>query len=885
MLSARKDVVGISTRSWAQSRMKNRICFWLAVVFSFVVRAFLPSSDAVASPEKKPYALELSRPMHSSEFLCAVGQKSGVFGNESGVFEAWVYPLKLFRDFSLIFHVNDHDIPAAPLAKATVARPESTTIIYAGDTYRVSETILAPVHEPGVILRLEVETEEPLEVEAVFRRDFQLEWPAGLGATYANWDAAKHAFVFGEELKKYAALVGSPTGTVSAQEIETNYSSSPWSGIRLGKTAKGRETKFIFVAASSIGVTEAEATYKKLVEQHEALEQDSAEYYEEYLRRTVNLELPDKELQKAYDWSRVSEVQGLVSNAKYGTGLIAGYRTSGRTQRPGFAWFFGRDALWTSLALNSAGDFSSTKTALEFLTQFQREDGRIPHEIAQTGYLVDWFKNYPYGFAAADATPLYIIAVEDYVRSSGDVVFAQEHWNNVKKAYNFLHSTYGPVGLPKNFGVGHGWIEGGPFLPVQSELYQSGVGAAAIQSLALLAKWTGHDVEAKSLSEEFSIQKGKVNEAFWSEDRQFSGFALNQDNKIMPEATVLATVPMWFGVLDAGRSRKTITELASIHHATDWGMRIVSDKSPLYSGGGYHFGAVWPLFTGWAAVGEYNYHENHAAWQNLRANALLALDGSPGHVTEVLSGTYYEGLSAASPHQIWSAAMVVAPLLKGLFGMETDAVSHTLKFAPALPANWKALSLKNVRIADTSVGIQFQRTEEEMEVEVQRTGAGELSFEFQPALSLRAQVVAVNLNGRPVPFEVIPNDADQHLHVSFPVYGGPNVLRVQMRHDFSITYTPRLPCPGEPSEGLRVLKESWSSSRDQLTLSLEGTAGSSYELALFNGKEITGADGGTLKKKDHETESVLLTMPSGGEDSAHSVLVLQFAPRSAKRTH
>jgi glycogen debranching enzyme len=276
----------------------------------------------------------------------------------------------------------------------------------------------------------------------------------------------------------------------------------------------------------------------------------------------------------------------LVSNAKYGTGLIAGYRTSGNTQRPGFAWFFGRDALWTSLALNSAGDFSSTKTALEFLTQFQREDGRIPYEIAQTGYLVDWFKNYPYGFAAADATPLYIMAVEEYVRSSGDVAFAPDHWNNVKKAYNFLHSTYGPAGLPKHFGVGHGWIEGGPFLPVKSELYQSGVAVAAIQSLAALAKWTGHDTEAKTLSEEFSLQKGKVNEAFWSEDKQFFGFALGQDNKIVPEATVLATVPMWFGVLDAERSRKTIAELASIHHATDWGMRIVSDKSPRYSGGG-----------------------------------------------------------------------------------------------------------------------------------------------------------------------------------------------------------------------------------------------------------------------------------------------------------
>src|SRR3984885_8425815 len=72
------------------------------------------------------------------------------------------------------------------------------------------------------------------------------------------------------------------------------------------------------------------------------------------------------------------------------------------------------------------------------------------------------------------------------------------------------------------------------------------------------------------------------------------------------------------------------------------------------SGGGYHYGSVWPLFTGWASVGEYRYHREFPAYSNLRANALLALDGSLGHVTEVLSGDYYQPLSTSSPHQIWS---------------------------------------------------------------------------------------------------------------------------------------------------------------------------------------------------------------------------------------
>ena len=862
--------------------MKKKTCLtWISAGSCLLIAGVL-SSALKSEPEQKPHPLELTRPAHSWEFLCAVGQKSAVFGDETGKAEAWVYPLKLLRDFSLVFHTDGHELPAASLVRAITARPESTSLLYVGDTFRVMETFVAPVHEAGVIMRLDVETESPLEIEAVFRRDFALEWPAGLGATYENWDEAKRAFVFGEEHKTYAVLVGSPTATLSREENQSNYVTNFMSGFRLGTTRKGKESKLVVMAASTNGAVEAEATYRKLTEEHAALEQESAHYYEDYLQRTVSLELPDEEVQRAYDWSRISVLQGLVTNPTMGTGLIAGYRTSGESQRPGFAWFFGRDALWTSFALNSAGDFATTKTALEFLTQFQREDGRIPHEIAQTAYLVDWFKHYPFGFASADATPLYIIAVEDYVRWSGDVAFAREHWDNAKRAYEFLRSTYGPMGLPKNVGVGHGWIEGGPLLPVQSELYQSGLGAEAIRSLGELARLTGHDGEAKALSEEFAAQKAKINETFWSEDKHFYAFAVNQENKIVPEATVLATVPMWFGVLDGTRSKKTIGELATLSHSTDWGMRIISDESTVYSAGGYHYGSVWPLFTGWAAVGEYNYHEVHPAWQNVRANAMLALDGSPGHVTEVLSGTYYQGLSTSSPHQVWSAAMVVSPLLRGLFGLKADAIAHTLTLAPSLPANWNSFAMKNVRVGKATADMKFRRTGEEMVLEVRRTGESELAIEFQPAMSLRAEVVSVSLNGRPLPFKMQANESDQHLRVRFSVYGGPYTLRVQMRHDFAVSYTPRLPWPGSRSQGLRILSESWSSGRDLLTLSLEGVPGKAYELSLFQGKELTGVEGGTLWRRGETAEGVQVVMPAGSEGSVRSTLTFRFAPRSTK---
>jgi len=178
--------------------------------------------------------LELSRTARPWEFLCAVGTRAGLFGNESGNFEAWVYPLKLFRNFHLRFLVDGRMVPAEALARTVTVRPETSTILYAGDTFSIQETLFVPVKEPGAVITFEVETAHPLEIEAVFERDFQLEWPAALGATYLNWEAGLPAFSFGEEQKKYVAIVGSPTADITEQEYQTNYSSSQESAFRLG---------------------------------------------------------------------------------------------------------------------------------------------------------------------------------------------------------------------------------------------------------------------------------------------------------------------------------------------------------------------------------------------------------------------------------------------------------------------------------------------------------------------------------------------------------------------------------------------------------------------------------------------------------------------------
>jgi len=160
---------------------------------------------------------------------------------------------------------------AEALARTVTVRPESASILYAGDTFTVRETFFVPVREPGALVILDVETEQPLEIEAVFHRDFQLEWPAALGATYLDWAAAQHAFYFGEEMRKFSALAGSPTATEPHAEFQTNYSESLESSFRLGPTAKGKERKVIVIAGSLEGRAAAEKTYEHLTTSYAGL--------------------------------------------------------------------------------------------------------------------------------------------------------------------------------------------------------------------------------------------------------------------------------------------------------------------------------------------------------------------------------------------------------------------------------------------------------------------------------------------------------------------------------------------------------------------------------------------------------------------------------------
>jgi glycogen debranching enzyme len=184
--------------------------------------------------------------------------------------------------------------------------------------------------------------------------------------------------------------------------------------------------------------------------------------------------------------------KGLATNPALGTGLLAGFRTSGDSERPGFGWFFGRDALWSALALHAYGEFASARAALEFLRRVQRADGKVPHEISQSASYLPWFTDYLYPWNSADASPLLVIAHADHWRSTGDRGFLDQEFEAVVKAWRFTAGTdTDGNGHVENTAFGHGWVEGGDLYPPHEEIYQQGAWIEACRALAGLAEVRG----------------------------------------------------------------------------------------------------------------------------------------------------------------------------------------------------------------------------------------------------------------------------------------------------------------------------------------------------------------------------------------------------------
>lgn len=718
---------------------------------------------------------------------------------------------------------------------------------------------------------LDVQSTLPLTITGSFRPRLRLMWPAGSMTAYMSWNEGARAYELTEETGRFVGMVGSPSADdVSLMPYQEEPRDVPVQFVIEDVTAIASSQFVPIVIAGGVeGRAKAKASYEKLLTSAQALYEQNVQYYRQLSQTTVEIKTPDARLDQAFAWAKVGVDKSIATNPLLGTGLIAGFRTSGESERPGFAWFFGRDALWSALAITSYGDFKATRLALEFLRKFQREDGKIPHEISQSATLVPWFTDYPYAWASADATPLYVIGHVDYWRAAGDLDFLNKSWDSIVRAYRFSAATdTDGNGLIENTKVGHGWVEGGALYPPHEEIYLQGLWVEASRSLAEVARMLNHPQLAAEAEGAAERTRAAIERIFWVDREGFYGFATalartepraaesgpNRDvrqsrmdalgrARFIDEDTVLPAVPLWWKVLDQDRAQAQIDHLGSGALATDWGVRILSERSSLYDPLSYHYGSVWPLFTGWAAVGAYRYGRPHVGYQALMANTLLTYTGALGYITELLSGEFMAPFGRSSHHQVWSEAMVVTPLIRGLFGLEVRQGGQTLSFAPHLPADWDQARIQNVAAGEGRYDLAVERHAGRTTLRVSRRSSGApvrgraanaLRIVVAPAFPLDARVRSVTVNGQSAKFASTQTGDVQHANVVLDDTSELERRSIEIvftHSDGTDVYTrPEAPEPGAINQGLRVLRS--RAAADGLHLTLEGRGGKSYSLRV-----------------------------------------------------
>lgn len=77
-------------------------------------------------------------------------------------------------------------------------------------------------------------------------------------------------------------------------------------------------------------------------------------------------------------------------------------------------------------------------------------------------------------------------------------------------------------------------------------------------------------------------------------------------------------------------------------------------------------------------------------------------------MTELLSGRFYQVLGRSTAHQLWSSAMVISPVLRGMFGLEWDESRHQLSVSPRLPADWDTAAIHRLPFGNTRVDLTMR---------------------------------------------------------------------------------------------------------------------------------------------------------------------------------
>ena len=443
----------------------------------------------------------------------------------------------------------------------------------------------------------------------------------------------------------------------------------------------------------------------------------------------------------------------------------------------GIPWFscpFGRDGLITALEFLPYYPQVARGT-LAFLAAYQgtkiepfteEEPGKILHEF-RTGEMAHCAEIpfVPY-YGTVDATPLFLITLEAYVRWTNDLAFLEQLWPNAVAAARWL-MTYGDkdgdtfieyhcaseLGL-RNQGWKDAWdaishsdgrVANSPLALCEVQAYAYG----AYRAVSQLARKLGKDYEATYWDRAANQLRTNFLRSFWWEDEQVFYQGLAEQKEPCDVVSSNAGQCLWTGIVPESLAEKVMERLMREDMFCGWGMRTLSARAKRYNPMSYHNGSVWPHDTALIGLGFAQYGHKQDAGRLLQSLFDASAYFENARLPELYCGfTRREGYGptrypvSCSP-QAWAAGAPFA-LLSGMLGFQPDAAQGRLTLdRPMLPAWLNTLEIRNMWVGTRRVHLHLLRVGQYVQVNAGNENEVELCVvqanQAVPVLASQAQ--------------------------------------------------------------------------------------------------------------------------------------------------
>ncbi len=383
----------------------------------------------------------------------------------------------------------------------------------------------------------------------------------------------------------------------------------------------------------------------------------------------------------------------------------------------GLPWFmtmFGRDSILTCLQVLPFTPEMS-KTTLRILAalqgtrfdDFREEDpGRILHEMRYGETAA--FEEQPHSpyYGSVDATPLFIVLLDEYEQWSGDAALVKELEAECRAALKWIDDYADLVGngyiwyQRRNTETGldnQCWKDSWdsisyrdgtlpPFPRATCEV-QGYAYDAKVRAARLAREFWGDPAFAEELEREAAVLKERFNRDWWVEDGEYFALALDPDGRQCDVLSSNIGHLLWSGIVDHDRAEKIAHHLVGPRLFSGWGVRTLAEGEVRYNPIGYHNGTIWPFDNSFIAWGlrRYGFAEEAATIASGILDAARYFDGrlpeAFGGYQRELTKFPVEYPTACSP-QAWSTGTPLL-LLRTMLGLEPHE-GH-LAVEPRLP--------------------------------------------------------------------------------------------------------------------------------------------------------------------------------------------------------